>query len=154
MGEIARAGSLPRQIVSSALRTLEKRGIVKRTSAGEHDVFAPDTTSPYYPAAYLAALVDLPFASALARFRPFAAYVYGSMAIPGRATPESDLDLLVVGDFKDKDAVREAANGVGQRVARRVDVFLLTPEQLEADERTGDAHVRSALAGVRLLGHV
>lgn len=154
LGELARAANLPRQIVASALQTLEKRGVVRRTRVGDHDVFAPDTSSPYYPSAYLAALVDLPIASALSRFRPFAAFVYGSMATPGRATAQSDLDLLVVGDFRDQDAVRGAVSTVGERIGRRIDALLLTPEQLEADRAKGDQHVRSALAGVRLFGEV
>ncbi|MDP2350344.1 MAG: helix-turn-helix domain-containing protein, partial [Chloroflexota bacterium] len=75
LGELARASGLPRQIVASALLTLEKRGIVKRTRAGDHDVFAPDISSPYYPSAYLAALVDLPVAAALGSHRAMAAYL-------------------------------------------------------------------------------
>lgn len=154
LGELARAANLPRQIASSALQTLEKRGLVRRTRVGDHDVFAPDGSSPYYPSAYLAALIDLPFASALDPFRPFAAFVYGSMAAPGQATAQSDLDLLVVGDFRDKDAVHAAVSTVGTQIGRRVDVFLMTPEQLEAGRARDDQHVRSALAGVRLFGEV
>ena len=154
LGELARAANLPRQIVASALQTLEKRGVARRTRNGDHDVFAPDTSSPHYPSAYLAALVDLPFAPALTRFRPFAAFVYGSMATPGQATAQSDLDLLVIGDFTDTDEVRTALSIVGEQIGRRIDAFLLTPVELEADRAKGDQHVRSALAGVRLFGEV
>jgi predicted nucleotidyltransferase len=152
LGELARASDLPRQIVASALRTLEKRGIATRTRAGDHDVFAPDTSSPYYPSAYLAALVDLPIAKALGRHRAMAAYLYGSMAVPGGGSPRSDIDLLLVGDFTDKEEVRVAVGGIGERLERRVDALLLSPEELEAGRRSGDAHVRAALAGVRLFG--
>jgi hypothetical protein len=154
LGELARASDLPRQIVASALTTLEGRGIVKRTRVGDHDVFAPDPRSPYYPSAYLAALVDLPIAASLGRQRVMAAYIYGSMSVPGKGTPSSDLDLLLVGDFKDKAAVRGALSIVGERLGRRIDTFLLGPEELEAGRGSGDAHVRSALAGVRLLGEI
>ena len=154
LSELARASNLPRQIVASALLTLERRGIAKRTRAGDHDVFAPDVGSPYYPSAYLAALVDLPVAAALGNQRAMAAYLYGSMAVPGRATPGSDIDLLLVGDFRNKVTVREAVGRIGERLERRVDAFLLSPEELEAGRRSGDAHVRAALAGVRLFGEV
>lgn len=154
LGELARASNLPRQIVASALLTLEKRGIAKRTRTGDHDVFAADTSSPYYASAYLAALVDLPVAAALGGHRAMAAYLYGSMAVPGRGTSKSDIDLLLIGDFKNKAAVREALSGIGERLERRVDAFLLSPEELEAGRRSGDAHVRAALAGVRLFGEV
>jgi len=150
-GEIARAADLARQIVASALRTLEKRGLIKRKRSGDYDVFEPDSTSPYYPSAYLAALVDLPVASALRSLRPHAVYVYGSMATPGKARPGSDIDLLVVGDF-DRSVVQAAVSRVGDRIGRRVDAFVLTPEQLDAGRRKDDAHVRAALDGVRLLG--
>jgi predicted nucleotidyltransferase len=154
LGELARASGLPRQIVASALRTLEKRGIAKRTRAGDHDVFAPDTLSPYYPSAYLAALVDLPVAAALGSHRAMAAYLYGSLAVPGLSTPGSDIDLLLVGDFKDKVAVREALGALGDRLERRVDALLLDPEELVAARRAGDTQVWAALDGVRLFGEV
>lgn len=83
-----------------------------------------------------------------------AAYLYGSMAKPGGGTPASDLDLLLVGDFKAKAEIRNAVSMVGERLERRVDTFLLSPEELEAGRRAGDEHVRAALAGVRLFGQV
>lgn len=154
LGELARASNLPRQIVASALRTLERRGIVRRTRVGDHDVFAPDVSSPYYPSAYLAALVDLPVAAALGSERAMAAYLYGSMAEPGRGTPRSDIDILLVGDFRNKAAVREAVSAIGERLERRVDAFVLSPEELEGGRQSGDAHVMAALAGVRLFGQI
>lgn len=154
LGELARASNVPRQIAASALLTLEKRGLAKRTRAGDHDLFAPNTSSPYFPSAYLAALVDLPVASALGPHRAMAAYLYGSMAKPGGGTPASDLDLLLVGDFNAKAEVRNAVSMIGERLERRVDSFLLSPEELEAGRRAGDEHVRAALSGVRLFGQV
>jgi len=154
LGEIARAAELPRQIVSSALRTLEKRGIVRREREGDHDLFSADQSSPYYPSAYLAGLVDLPVAASLGTGRAMVAFLYGSMAVPGRATPHSDLDLLLVGDFGDRASVREALSGLGERIGRRVDAFLLSPEEFERAREMSDPHVASALAGVRLFGEV
>lgn len=151
-GELASASGLPRQVATSALLTLEKRGLVTRTKAGKRDAFGPNIASPYYPSAYLAALVALPVTLALGSQRAMAAYVYGSMATPGRGTPRSDIDLLLVGDFKDKAAVREAIGRLGERLERRVDAFLLSPEEVEEGRRNGDLHVLAALAGVRLFG--
>ena len=154
LSELAGASGLPHQVVTSALLTLEKRGMVTRRRAGDYDVFAPNTASPYYPSAYLAALVDLPVAAALGGMRAMAAYVYGSMAIPGKGTPRSDIDLLLVGDFADKAAAREAVGRLGERLERRIDAYLLSPEELEAGRTSGDPHVLAALAGVRLFGQV
>lgn len=152
LGEIADAAGLPRQVVASALRTLERRGIAQRRPAGKHDVFAPNTAGLYYPAAYLAGLVDLPIAAALAPFRPQAVLVYGSMAIPGHATPHSDLDLLVVTDETDVDAIRGAASAVGRAIGRAVDAYVLSPEAFEQGVRDGDPHIVSAADGVLVAG--
>ena len=153
-GELARACGLSRQVATSALHTLDKRGLATRARAGKYDVFAPNTASPYYPSAYLAALVDLPVAAALGGLRAMAAFVYGSMATPGKGTPRSDIDLLLVGDFADKVAVREAVGRLGERLERRIDAYLLSPEEIEAGRAAGDPHVLAALAGVRLFGQV
>jgi hypothetical protein len=151
-GELATVSGLSRQVATSALIGLEKRGLVTRARAGKRDVFGPNTASPYYPAAYLTALVDLPIAETLAPHRAMAACVYGSMATPGLATPRSDIDLLLVGDFPDKPAVREALDRLGERLERRIDAYLLSPEEVESGRREGDEHVLAAVAGVRLFG--
>lgn len=154
VSELARASDLSRQVVTSALATLEKRGIARRSRAGDHDVFAPDLESPYFPAAYLTALVDLPLRASLAGQHLVAAYVFGSMATPGAATHGSDIDLLIVGDFENKADVRAAVSVVGERLERRVDAFLLSPEEVESSRRSGDMRVAAALGGVRLFGQV
>ena len=95
LGELARASGLPRQIVASALLTLEKRGIVKRTRA--NTMFSPRTsqarttrqpTSPLWSISLLPRL-------AVTGGRVF----YGSMAVR-EDYPRSDIDLLLVGDWK------------------------------------------------------
>ena len=154
LAELAKAADLPRQIVASALSTLEKKGIVRRSRVGDHDVFSADTRSPYFLAAYLTAIVDLPVAAALGSRRALACYLYGSLATPGTARAVSDVDLLVVGDFRDKADVREALSPIGERLERRIDAFVLTPEQLDEGIRSDDAHIRAALAGVRIFGQV
>ena len=154
LSEIAGASGLPRQIVASAVATLEKKGLARRSRVGGHDTFSADPSSPYYPAAYLTAIVDLPVAAALGPLRALACYAYGSLATPGTARPQSDLDLMVVGDFRDKAVVRAALSVLGERLERRVDAFLLSPEELEEGVRAGDPLVRAGLGGVRIFGDV
>ena len=61
---------------------------------------------------------------------------------------------MVVGDFRDKAVVRAALSVLGERLERRVDAFLLSPEELEEGVRAGDPLVRAGLGGVRIFGDV
>ena len=110
--------------------------------------------SVYYPAALVLALVDLPLDATLRGCLVSAVYAYGSMAAPGRATRNSDLDLMLVGDIPDHDALTARLAELGRNLGRAIDAFMLTPEQLEAAQARGDAHVAAALAGVRVRGRV
>lgn len=146
------AGERSRTATASALRTLEKRGIVRRARRVDHDVFEPNTESPYYPMAYQTALVDLPVRDALKADRPFAAYVFGSMAEAGASTADSDLDLLVIGRMRDKKRANARLQELGERLGRRIDAWFLTPEEARALDKRADQHLRQGLAGVRILG--
>ena len=151
---IARAASVAYTPTVSALRTLEKRGLVRRISRAGRDEFEPDRHSVYYPMAYATALVDLPLGEALRGQRVYAVYAYGSLAQPGGGSPESDLDLMIVGDIKNRPLLVEKLGKVGGQIGRVIDAFMLTPEQFELARGRQDRHVTSALAGVRLRGQV
>ena len=150
--DIARAAELAYSPAVSALATLEKRGLVRRKRKAGRDEFEPDKGSAYYPMAYGAALVDLPLSNVLRRQRIYAIYAYGSLAQPGGGTRESDLDLFIVGDVKDRTTLLERLSAVGERLNRVVDPFILSPEQFERAKQQGDEHVASALAGIRIMG--
>lgn len=151
---IARLSGLAYNAVDSALQTQEKRGMVQRSQRAGQDEFAPNRESPYYPMAYASALVDLPIAQALYGIRVYAVFAYGSLSHPGGGGPGSDLDLLIVGDVKDKADLTYRLIQVGTRIGRAIDPFVLSPEQLESARKSGDSHVASALSGVRLLGSI
>jgi predicted nucleotidyltransferase len=153
MAAIARAAGLAYAPAASALQTLEKRGLVLRSSRGGTEEFAPDPQSPHYPIAYASALVDLPLADAIAGESVYAIYAYGSMAQPG-AGKGSDLDLLIVADVKDRDQFTDQISLLGERLGRTIDPFIVTPEELEAAQASGDSHIAAALAGVRLMGTI
>jgi UTP:GlnB (protein PII) uridylyltransferase len=152
--DIARAACVAYTPTVSALATLEKRGLVRRTQRAGRDVFEPNRRSAYYPMAYGTALVDMQLRDAFRGQRVLAVFAYGSLAEPGGGTPSSDLDLLIVGDVKDRAAMTERLAKVGERLNRVIDPFILTPEQFERAREDGDLHVTSALRGVRLLGEV
>ena len=139
---------------ASALSTLQKRGLVRQARHAGQDEFEPNPESPHYPMAYGAALVDLPIAKALAGQRVHAVYAYGSLARPGGGTKNSDLDLLIVGDVKDRDALVDRLSPVGAKLGRAIDPFVMTPEQFDRARTTNDPHVAEALGGVRIFGRV
>jgi hypothetical protein len=152
--DIARAAEIAYTPAVSALATLEKRGLALRTRRAGHDEFAPDTRSAHYPMAYATALVDLPLGDALRGQRVYVVYAYGSLAQPGGGSRNSDLDLLVVGDVKDRARMIELLTAVGARLNRVVDPFVLSPEQFERAKEQQDQHVASALTGVRIMGDI
>ena len=152
LASIVRATGLARSSVLSALTTLEKRNLIRRSVRAGADEFGPTRESPHYPMTYAAALVDLPISEALRGQRIYAVYAYGSLSRPGGGTRHSDLDLLIVGDVKDRDAVAGKLAEVGARIGRAIDPFILTPEQLTSARAKNDTHVASALAGIRLMG--
>lgn len=152
VAQIARAANLKYTPAESALATLEKRGIVRRVARANQDTFEPNRNNPHYPAAYLTALVDLPIREALRGERVYTVFAYGSLAHPGGGTASSDLDLLIVGDIKDRASLVSRLATVGSRLGRAIDPFILDPVRFEQAKRKHDAHVESALAGVRILG--
>jgi hypothetical protein len=152
--DIARAAGVAYTPAVSALATLEKRGLALRTHKAGHDEFEPDKRSAYYPMAYATALVDLPLGEALRGQRVYGVYAYGSLAQPGGGSPASDLDLLVVGDIKDRAGLMKYLGAVGTRFNRVIDAFILSPEQFEHAKEQQDQHVASALAGVRIMGNL
>jgi len=150
--DIARAAGVAYTPAVSALSTLEKRGLVRRTRRAGRDVFEPDRQSVYYPMAHAVALVDLPLVDAFRGERVYGVFAYGSLAQPGGGEPGSDLDLLIVGDLKNRARLIERLTKVGARLNRVIDPFILSPEQFE--RARGDVHVASALRGVRIMGTV
>ena len=152
VGQIARAAGLKYTPAESALATLEKRGLVRRVARANQDAFEPNRDDPHYPAAYLTALVDLPIVEALRGERVYVVFAYGSLARPGGGSAHSDLDLLIVGDIKDRASLVDRLARVGASLGRAIDPFVLDPIRFEQAKRKHDAHVESALAGVRILG--
>ena len=136
LAEIARAAGVPYVVAQSAIRTLERRGMVIRQSRAGRDEFGPNATSTYYPMAHAVALVDLPIDGAVKGHHVAAVFAYGSLAVPGGGSRRSDIDLLVVGDVPDPAGLRAAMADVGARYGRAVDLLIITPEELTTPGRT------------------
>jgi hypothetical protein len=154
IADVARASELKYTPASSALATLEQRGLIRRVRRLGQDAFEPNRDDPHYPMAYGTAIVDLPITEALRGEQVQAVFAYGSLAKPGGGNAGSDLDLLIVGDIADRDALTERLAVLGARIGRSIDPFILTPEQFDRATREHDPHIESALAGVRIMGTV
>jgi hypothetical protein len=154
IADVARASELKYTPAASALATLDRRGLIRRVRRLGQDAFEPNRDDPHYPMAYGAAIVDLPLTEALRHDHVQAVFAYGSLAKPGGGNAGSDLDLLIVGDIADRDALTERLAVLGARIGRSIDPFCLTPEQFDRATREHDPHVESALAGVRIMGTV
>ena len=152
LADIARSAGLAYTPAESALATLVGRGLVASVNRAGRERYGPNADSPYYPMAYLTALVDLPLAGAFGDERISVAYAYGPLARPGGAVKGIELDLLLVGEIRDVPALLTRLALMGARLGRAVVPFVLTDAELERAMRRGDGHVAAALAGVRLLG--
>lgn len=71
------------------------------------------------------------------------AFVYGSLAA-GEQRPESDIDVLVVGDAGRRD-LAVALDGVQERLGREVNLSIYTPARLAAAHGSGDPFVRDVM---------
>jgi len=152
LADIARSAGLAYTPAESALATLVGRGLVASVNRAGRERYGPNPDSPYYPMAYLIALVDLPLADVFGEERISVAYAYGPIARPGGAAKGIGLNLLLAGQVLDLPAMLARLALMGARLGRAVIPFVLTDAELERARRNGDGHVAAALAGVRLLG--
>ena len=156
LARVAQLVGQPYAGTASALKTLEKRGLVLRSTRAGQDEFAPNRESPYYPMAYATALVDLPVAEPLHGQKIYAAYAYGSLSRPGGGNPGSDLDLMLVVAFRDAEARAAMASDLALflsgRLHRPIDPWILAPKEAEDLHREQDPHLVEAANGVRIMG--
>jgi predicted nucleotidyltransferase len=75
-----------------------------------------------------------------------AALLFGSLAT-GRAGPASDVDVLLVGEGMEPDAVERAARGASRVLGREVNVTLVRPADLREAAAAGNPFVHRILTG-------
>jgi DNA-binding transcriptional ArsR family regulator len=140
--EIARRVGLPAGTVSSELTKLAQVGLLKREKRGNQQVYSAETQSPVF--AELASILRKTsgIADVLAEaLAPLAtqlrvAFVFGSVA-QGRETAHSDIDLMLIGDVKFRNAVRclhSAQTSLGREI---------NPKVFAADEFAAKARGKS-----------
>jgi predicted nucleotidyltransferase len=77
------------------------------------------------------------------------AFVFGSMA-DGSAKPESDVDLMIVGDLTLRGVMKHLS-GVGARLAREVNPHVMTPQEFAKRRKARDHFLSTVLGGPKLF---
>jgi predicted nucleotidyltransferase len=136
----------------SALRTLERIGIVRSVQRQRHYEYEPNPESPYADVAHRLALIDLRIHDLLPKSsQVMAIYAHGSVA-EGSANRDSDLDVLLIGKIDPREA-RAALAPVERMLGRSLDVTVRSAAEVRDAIAAGDGFVTEILSrGVRVWG--
>jgi predicted nucleotidyltransferase len=150
---LQRRSGLPVRSLQRELERLERLGVVTRRRVGRMVRFPLNEGSPAWrvllaalreladPADVLrAALADVPGVEV--------AFLFGSFA-RGDPRPDSDVDVLVLGDAVDEDALARATLEAGVLLARDVSVIHYRPAELARRVAEGSGFARRVLEGMK-----
>ena len=143
-------GSLHRELTS-----LSDAGILKRQEDGNRVYYSADQTCPIFPELRGLLLKTVALADVLRQaLEPLgtkveAAFVYGSLA-KGREGPESDVDLMVVGDAEFGDVVRTLGQAQEQ-LGRDVNPTVYPVAELQQKLQAGHHFLTTVLAEDKLF---
>jgi predicted nucleotidyltransferase len=147
--ELADALGAPMSSVHRELERAEAAGLIRRDSTSRPHRFQAAIDDPFYePLATLlrrSVGVEEDLRVALDASGVHAAAIHGSW-VTGQRRPNSDIDVLVVGDAELAD-LRRRVRPVGKRAGRRVDVTLLSEAELRGLAASGSSFVRSVIEG-------
>ncbi len=153
--EVARRTGRPVVTVQRELVSLAKAGIVTKEASGNRTYYQVNAACPIFPELRGLVLKTVGLADVLRdALAPLgdgiqAAFVYGSMA-SGEAGPESDVDLLVVGDA-DEMEVHRAVGEAEKALARTVNYTLLSEAECRRRRREKGGFLARVLAGQKIL---
>jgi predicted nucleotidyltransferase len=129
--ELAEAVDAPQSSVHRELGRAEAAGIVRRNAAARPHLFSAAGDDAFYePLASLlrrSVGVELQLREALNRPDVHAAAIYGSW-VAGARRPDSDIDVLVVGDA-DLGSLRKLVRPIGKSAGRSVDLAVLGDDE-------------------------
>lgn len=138
---------------SRELGKLEAAGLIERQREGNQVYFVLRSRTALAellgPAVRGASAVPMLFKRQLAGLkRVKRAVIFGSYA-SGTAGPDSDVDLLIVGD-PDRDKLTDLLERIGHEIGREVNEVVMTEMELAQRRARGDGFVRSIDAGPTL----
>lgn len=141
--ELAKTLAAPQSSVHRELGRAEAAGIIRRDATGRPHRFRAATDDPLHePLATMlrrSVGVEEQLRTALERPDVLAALIYGSWA-SGTRRPDSDIDVLVVGDADLRD-LRRVVRPIGKAAERTIDLTVVTPEEFRGllDDRSSFA---------------
>jgi predicted nucleotidyltransferase len=131
--ELTDAVAAPQSSVHRELGRATEAGIVRRDATARPHRFRAASDDPLYePLAAVLRLtigVEEQLRSALDDPGVLAAVIYGSW-VSGTRRPDSDIDVLVVGD-SDLRELRRRVRPVGKKAGRTIDLTLLTADEFQ-----------------------
>jgi predicted nucleotidyltransferase len=149
LNELASTLDAPASSVHRELGRAEGAGIVVRDAKARPHRFSAAKNEPMTEplAALLGQTVGLEqqLRAALERPEVEAAVIHGSWAAGGRR-PESDVDVLVVGDA-DLRELRRAVRPIAKQAGRRIDLTVLNTGEFRQLRADGSSFVRGVLEG-------
>jgi len=140
--------------LSRELARLAELGILTCQTEGRQKYYQANRACPVYPELHALALKTVGMADALRdALAPVsktirAAFVYGSMA-SGDAGPQSDVDLMVIGD-SDELALHEAVAAAEEGLGRPVNYTRLTVEEFRRRRSERKGFLGRVLRGPKL----
>jgi len=156
--DLAQQTAASRSSVQRELARLLEAGILERQASGRTSIYRPADSPVRGPLRDLIEVTVGAVPRLTEQLRDLAgidvAVVYGSWA-SGQVTPDSDIDLLVIGSIGYSDLVREVAK-VEEAVGREIDVKLYAAEEFESRLGEGSGFIRTVLSGptLALLGEL
>lgn len=152
--ELARILDYTPQAVARELRRLEDLGIVASEQVGRAVRYRVDGSSPLFPEIEGLVAKTIGLEAVLRRAldglsRVEEAFIFGSHA-SGDERPDSDVDVLVVGD-PDQEALTDRLAEVEQRTGRDINVVTYAPEELRRLREAEDPFIADVFAGPRIV---
>lgn len=154
--ELALTLAAPASSVHRELGRAEDAGIIHRNSEARPHRFQAAVEDPLYQpiAEMLRRSVGLEqqLREVLERDDVLAAVIHGSWAT-GPRRPDSDVDVLIVGDA-DLRELRRRVRPIGKAAGRAIDLVVISPEELQRLQAEGSGFVRGVMNGhaISLVG--
>ena len=148
----------PRSSVHRELERAERAGLVRREAASRpHNFIAATEESMFEPLSTLlqrSVGIEEELRAALRKPGVEAAVIHGSW-VSGHRRPDSDVDVLVVGDASLRE-LRRVVRPIGQSAGRIIDIMVMSVTEFQTRVGEGSGLARSVLTGptVPLVGDI
>ncbi|MCW4013058.1 MAG: nucleotidyltransferase domain-containing protein [Candidatus Bathyarchaeota archaeon] len=131
--EISRETQIPYGMVYKELDNLEQLGIITSQKKGKITLLQVNKETPYYEDLRNLIMKTTGIANIIQNHvkHPEIAYllIFGSIA-SGKDTPESDIDLMIIGDISEKELIEEA-DEIEKNIGREINYILWTHTEFE-----------------------